>query len=162
MYLLVWDAEKASQMDELRLEDLAIAPWLRQMTFRVPNASVVLVANKWDRVAEGSQHVAVDVERKSREWLTAWKKSAHGHQPPQLSLEAGVSLVSCAPSGQAGWAPSFGGRKAWPCDKNMPGQRGLLRRIIYTPADATRSVTMCLPPGYVLALELLEELSRTR
>ncbi|CAB1102577.1 unnamed protein product [Ectocarpus sp. CCAP 1310/34] len=163
VYLLVWDAEKASQMDELNLEDLAIAPWLRQMTFRVPDANVVLVGNKWDLVAEANLHVADDVERKSREWLTAWIESAHRHQPPQLSLEAGVSLVSCAPSGRAGWAPSFGGRKAWPCDKNKPGQPGLFRRIIYNPVDDMRAVTMRLSPVYVLALNLLEELaSRSR
>lgn len=149
-------------MDELNLEDLAIAPWLRQMTFRVPDANVVLVGNKWDLVAEANLHVEVDVERESRKWLTAWIESAHGHQPPQLSLEAGVSLVSCAPSGGAGWAPSFGGRKAWPCDKKKPGQPGLLHRIIYNPVDGTRAVTMRLPSGYVLALNLLEELSRRR
>ncbi|CBJ48810.1 LRR-GTPase of the ROCO family, putative pseudogene [Ectocarpus siliculosus] len=109
----------------------------RQMTFRVPDANVVLVGNKWDLVAEAKQHVAVDVERVSREWLTAWIESAHGHQPPQLSLEAGVSL-------------------------SKPGQRGLLRRIIYNPVDDTRAVTMRLPPGYVLALKLLGELSCSR
>ncbi|CAM9992582.1 unnamed protein product [Scytosiphon promiscuus] len=162
VYLLVWDAEKASQMDELNLEDLGIAPWLRQMTFRVPGANLVLVGNKWDRVTEANHHVAVGVERQSHQWLTAWVESAHGHQPPQLTLEAGVSRVSCAPSGRDGWAPSFGARKAWPCDKNPPGERGLLRRIIFNPDDDTRAVTMRLPPGYVLALNWLEELSRSR
>ncbi|CAM9994250.1 unnamed protein product, partial [Ectocarpus sp. 13 AM-2016] len=37
VYLLVWDAAKASKMKGLNLEDLAIAPWLRYLTFRVPD-----------------------------------------------------------------------------------------------------------------------------
>ncbi|CAN0552218.1 unnamed protein product, partial [Laminaria digitata] len=50
VYMLVWDAAEASKMDDLDLEDLAIAPWLRHLTFRVPDANVVLVGNKRDRV----------------------------------------------------------------------------------------------------------------
>ncbi|CAN0405987.1 unnamed protein product, partial [Ectocarpus sp. 8 AP-2014] len=50
-------------MDGLNLEDLAIAPWLRYLTFRVPDANVILVGNKWDRVVRARRTVADDVER---------------------------------------------------------------------------------------------------
>lgn len=57
VYHLVWDVEKASKMRDLRLEDrdLGIRPWLRCLTFRVPEASVVhmLAGNKRGRVARG-------------------------------------------------------------------------------------------------------------
>ncbi|CAM9992266.1 unnamed protein product, partial [Ectocarpus fasciculatus] len=81
---------------------------------------------------------------------------AHGHQPPGISLEDGVSLVSCAPSDLGIVAPSFGRGSGWPCDKSTPG---LFHRIIYNPADDTRTVTMPLPQSYRLALEMLEELA---
>ncbi|CAM9992334.1 unnamed protein product, partial [Ectocarpus fasciculatus] len=68
VYLLVWDAAKASEMKDLNLEDLAIAPWLRHLTFRVPNANVILVGNKCDRVVRTRRTaVAVDVEHESRQ-----------------------------------------------------------------------------------------------
>lgn len=156
VYLLVWDAEKASKMGNLNLEDLAIAPWLRYMTFRVPDANVVLVGNKWDRVVRANHTVAVDVERQSRAWLTAWTERAHGHHPQNLSLEGGVSLVSCASSGLDVVTPSFGGGTSWPCDKNKPG---LFRRITHDPVGDTRAVTMCLPASYRLALEMMEKLA---
>eukprot|EP00752_Nemacystus_decipiens_P014806 g13180.t1 len=38
VYLLVWNAEEASKMDELDLEDLAIAPWLRAVTMCLPSS----------------------------------------------------------------------------------------------------------------------------
>lgn len=144
-------------MDDLDLEDLAIAPWLRHLTFRVPDANVVLVGNKWDRVDKAKQEVAVDVEVKSRAWLSSWTEIPHGHQPQRLSLEDGVSRVSCAPSVLGALAPSFGRGTGWPCDKSPPP--GLFHRIIYNPADDTRAVTMRLPPSYRLALEMLEKLA---
>ncbi|CAN0330986.1 unnamed protein product, partial [Ectocarpus sp. 8 AP-2014] len=156
VYLLVWDAAKASEMDGLNLEDLAIAPWLRYLTFRVPDANVILVGNKWDRVVRARRTVADDVERESRRWLKSWMEKAHGRQPYGLSLEYGVSLVSCAQSGLGVWAPAFGGRTGWPCDKSRPG---LFHRMTYDPVDDKRTVTMHLPPSYRLALELLEELA---
>ncbi|CAM9136686.1 unnamed protein product, partial [Ectocarpus sp. 4 AP-2014] len=156
VYLLVWDAAKASEMDGLNLEDLAIAPWLRYLTFRVPDANVVLVGNKWDRVVRARRTVAYDAERESRRWLKSWMEKAHGHQPHGLSLEDGVSLVSCAQSGVGVSAPAFGGGTGWPCDKSTPG---LFHRIIYNPVDDKRTVTMHLPPSYRLALEMLEELA---
>ncbi|CAM9581697.1 unnamed protein product, partial [Ectocarpus fasciculatus] len=73
-----------------------------------------------------------------------------------ISLEDGVSLVSCAPSGPGVVAPSFGGGSGWPCDKSTPG---LFHRIIYNPADDARAVTMRLPQSYLVALEMLEELA---
>lgn len=144
-------------MDDLSLESLAIAPWLRYLTFRVPDANVVLVGNKWDRVARARHTVAGDVEHHSRQWLTSWVEKARGRQPHGLSLEDGVSLTSCAPSGLGVLAPSFGGGvgTGWPCDKNRPG---LLRRIVHNGAGDTRAVTMCLPPSYQLALNMLEKL----
>ncbi|CAM9667225.1 unnamed protein product [Ectocarpus sp. 8 AP-2014] len=156
VYLLVWDAAKASEMDGLNLEDLAIAPWLRYLTFRVPDANVILVGNKWDRVVRARRTVADDVERESRRWLKSWMEKAHGHQPHGLSLEDGVSLVSCAQSGLGVSAPSFGGGTGWPCDKSRPG---LFHRMIHDPVDDKRTVTMHLPPSYRLALEMLEELA---
>ncbi|CAM9712032.1 unnamed protein product, partial [Ectocarpus sp. 8 AP-2014] len=157
VYLLVWDAAKASETAGLHLEDLAIAPWLRYLTFRVPDANVVLVGNKWDRVVRARGTVAGGVERESRQWLKSWLEKAHGHQPHGLSLEDGVSLVSCAPpSGLGAWAPTFGWRTGWPCDKSTPG---LFHRIIYNPVGDKRTVTMHLPPSYRLALEMLEELA---
>ncbi|CAN0357848.1 unnamed protein product, partial [Ectocarpus fasciculatus] len=86
VYLLVWDAADASEMDGLNLEGLAIAPWLRYLTFRVPDANVVLVGNKWDRVVSARRAVADDVEGESRQWLKSWMEKAHGHQPHGLSL----------------------------------------------------------------------------
>ncbi|CAM9497291.1 unnamed protein product [Ectocarpus sp. 4 AP-2014] len=154
VYLLVWDAAKASEVDGLNLEDLAIAPWLRYSTFRVPDANVVLVGNKWDRVVRARRTVADDVERESRRWLKSWMEKAHGHQPHGLWLEDGVSLVTCAQSGVGVSAPAFGGGTGWPCDKSTPG---LFHRIIYN--DDKRTVTMHLPPSYRLALEMLEELA---
>ncbi|CAN0530707.1 unnamed protein product, partial [Ectocarpus sp. 8 AP-2014] len=136
VYLLVWDAAKASEMDGLNLEDLAIAPWLRYLTFRVPDANVILVGNKWDRVVRARRTVADDVERESRRWLKAWMEKAHGYQPHGLSLENGVSLVSCAQSGLGVSAPAFGGGIHWPCDKSTPG---LFHRMIYDPVDDKRA-----------------------
>lgn len=158
VYLLVWDAAKASEMDDLDLESLAIAPWLRYLTFRVPDANVVFVGNKWDRVARDRHTVAADVERCSRRWLKAWIEKARGRRPHEISLEDGVSLTSCKPSGSGIFAPSFGGgaKTGWPCDKSSPG---LLRRIVRNGAGDTRAVTMCLPPSYQLALGMLEELA---
>ncbi|CAM9610550.1 unnamed protein product [Ectocarpus sp. 6 AP-2014] len=157
VYLLVWDAAKASEMEGLNLEDLAIAPWLRHLTFRVPDASVILVGNKCDRVVRTRRTaVAVDVEHESRQWLESWIEISRGHQPRGISLEDGVSLVSCAASGVGAMAPSFGRRSGWPCDKSTPG---LFHRIIYDSADDTRVVTMRLPESYRLALEMLEELA---
>ncbi|CAM9312171.1 unnamed protein product [Ectocarpus fasciculatus] len=156
VHLLVWDASKASEMDGLNLEDLAIAPWLRYLTFRVPGANVVLVGNKWDRVAKTRRAVADDVERESRQWLKSWMEKAYGRKPLALSLEDGVSLVSCAPSGLGVLAPAFGGGSGWACDKSTPG---LFHRIIYNPIGNTRAVSMCLPSSYQLALEMLEELT---
>ncbi|CAM9927172.1 unnamed protein product [Laminaria digitata] len=166
VYLLVWDAEQASKTDDLDLEDLVIAPWLRYMTFRVPDANVVLVGNKWDRVERAKHTVASDVETRSRECLAAWIKikKARGHQPHALTLEAGVSLVSCAPRVRVK-ASLVGGKTSWPCDKSKPG---LLHRITHNPptganpAGDTRAVTMSLPPSYRLALEMLEELESCR
>ncbi|CAM9138099.1 unnamed protein product [Ectocarpus sp. 12 AP-2014] len=157
VYLLVWDAAKASEMKGLNLEDLAIAPWLRYLTFRVPEANVILVGNKCDRVVRTRRTaVAVDVEHESRQWLESWIEIAHGHQPRGISLEDGVSLVSCAASGVGAVAPSFGGGSGWPCDKSTPG---LFHRIIYNSADDTRAVTIRLPQSYRLALKMLEELA---
>ncbi|CAN0125674.1 unnamed protein product, partial [Ectocarpus sp. 12 AP-2014] len=156
VYLLVWDAAKASEMDDLNLEDLAIAPWLRYLTFRVPGANVVLVGNKWDRVVRARRTVADDVERESRRWLQSWMAKAHGHEPHGISLEDGVSLVSCAKPGLGAWAPACGEGAGWPCDKSTPG---LFHRIIYNPVDDKRNVTMHLPRSYLLALEMLEELA---
>ncbi|CAN0565264.1 unnamed protein product, partial [Ectocarpus sp. 12 AP-2014] len=143
-------------MDGLNLEDLAIAPWLRYLTFRVPDANVILVGNKWDGVERSRRTVADDVKRESRRWLKSWMEKAHGHQPHGLSLEDGVSLVTCAQSGLGVSAPAFGGRTGWPCDKSTPG---LFHRMIYNPVDEKRTATMHLPPSYRLALELLEELA---
>ncbi|CAN0271655.1 unnamed protein product [Ectocarpus sp. 12 AP-2014] len=157
VYLLVWDAAKASEMEGLDLEDLAIAPWLRYLTFRVPDASVILVGNKCDRVGRTRRTaVAVDVEHESRQRLESWIEIAHGHEPRGISLEDGVSLVSCAASGVGVVAPSFGGGSGWPCDKSKPG---LFHRIINNSADDKRAVTMRLPQSYRLALEMLEELA---
>ena len=147
---MVWDAENA-----LNLESLAIAPWLRHLTFRVPDANVVLVGNKWDLVAS-KHNVAPEVERQSSTWLASWIEKAHGHQPHGLSLEDGVSLVSCAPSVRAALAPAFGGGTGWPCDRSEPG---LFRRITFNAAGETRALTMCLPHSYLLALEVLEDLA---
>lgn len=158
VYLLVWDAEKAGKMADLDLESLAIAPWLRYLTFRVPDANMVLVGNKSDLVVRDRHAVAADVEGQSLQWLKSWTEKAHGRQPPGLSLEDGVSLVSCAPSGLGTAAPSFGGGTAtgWPCDRHGPG---LLHRIVHNGAGDTRALTMCLPPSYQLALEMLEKLA---
>ncbi|CAM9963869.1 unnamed protein product [Ectocarpus sp. 12 AP-2014] len=156
VYLLVWDAAKASEMDGLNLEDLAIAPWLRYLTFRVPDANVILVGSKWDGVEMARRTVADDAERESRGWLKSWMEKAHGHQPHGLSLEDGVSLVTCAQSGLAVSAPAFGGGTGWPCDKSRPG---LFHRMIYNPVDDKRAVTMHLPLSYRFALEMLEELA---
>eukprot|EP00903_Cladosiphon_okamuranus_P006504 g6358.t1 len=153
VYLLVWDAENASNMvwdDEnasFNLESLSIAPWLRNLTFRVPDANVVLVGNKWDLVGSGDK-VDSEVERQSHDWLASWTKKAHRHQPNGLSLENGVSLVSCARQADMG--------TGWPCDWS---EKGLFRRITHNPADRTRAVTMRLPESYRLALEELEELA---
>ncbi|CAM9235451.1 unnamed protein product [Ectocarpus sp. 12 AP-2014] len=156
VYLLVWDAAKASEMDGLNLEDLAIAPWLRYLTFRVPDANVVLVGNKWDRVAKARRTVADDVERESRQWLKSWIENAPAHHPHGLALEAGVSLVSCSPSGLGILTASFGGGTERPCDKSTPG---LFHRMIFNPVDDKRTVTIHLPPSYQVAHEMLEELA---
>eukprot|EP00752_Nemacystus_decipiens_P008486 g7583.t1 len=155
VYLLVWDAEDANEMvweaeNASNLESLAIAPWLRHLTFRVPDANVVLVGNKWDLV-RSRHNVASEVERQSREWLASWTEKAHGRQPHGLLLEDGVSLVSCAPP-----APAFGGGRGWPCDMNKPG---LFRRITHDADGNKRALTMHLPPSYLLALEELEKLA---
>lgn len=147
-------------MDHLDLEELAIAPWLRYLAFRVPDANVVLVGNKWDDVTKAKQHVAVDVEDQSRQWLSFWTEKAHRHHSQRLSLEDGVSRVSCAPSVLGVLAPPFGVRTGWPCDKSCDkSSRGLLSRIIYNPVDDKRAVTMHLPRSYQLALEMLDELA---
>ncbi|CAN0131334.1 unnamed protein product [Pylaiella littoralis] len=168
VYLLVWDAAKASKMDDLDLEDLAIAPWLRYLTFRVPDANVILVGNKWDRVVKAKQEVSVEVEDQSRQWLSSWTEKAHGHQTQRLSLEDGVSLVSCAPSVLGVLAPSFGMGTGWPCDRSCDKRTpGLFHRILCNPVDDkravtmddSRAVTMHLPPSYQLALEMLEKLA---
>lgn len=143
-------------MDDLNLEDLSISPWLRYLTFRVPDANVVLVGNKWDRVVKVKHRIADDVERQSRKWLTEWIKNPNALQPHGLALEDGVSLVSCASSRLGVLAPSFGGGTGWPCDKNRPG---LFHRIMRNPAGDTRAVTMCLPPSYRIALGVLEKLA---
>lgn len=148
---LVWDAKNSLK----NLESLAIAPWLRHLTFRVPDANVVLVGNKWDLV-QSNHSVASEVDSLSREWLGSWIKKAHGHQPRELSLEDGVSLVSCARSILAARARSFGGGKGWPCDKNSPG---LFRRITHNGAGDRRALTMSLPRSYHLALQVLEKLA---
>ncbi|CAB1118449.1 unnamed protein product [Ectocarpus sp. CCAP 1310/34] len=135
VYLLVWDTAKASEMNGLNLEDLAIAPRLRCLTFRVPDANMVLVGNKLDRVAKARRTVADDLESESRQWL---------------------NLVSCSPSGLGILAPSFGARTDWPCGKSTPE---LFHRIIFNPVDDKRAVTMHIPPGYQVALEMLEELA---
>lgn len=87
--------------------------------FRVPDANVVLVGNKRDLVAS-NHSVASEVESQSRAWLGSWIEKSHGRQPRRLSMEDGVSLVSCAPAVLAAWAP-FGGVNGWPCDMNSPG-----------------------------------------
>ncbi|CAB1102707.1 unnamed protein product [Ectocarpus sp. CCAP 1310/34] len=157
VYMLVWDAAKASEMEGLNLEDLGIAPWLRYLTFRVPDASVILVGNKCDHVVRTRRTVvAADVEHESRQWLESLIEIARGHQPRGISLEDGVSLVSCAASGVGVVAPSFGAGSGWPFDKNTPG---LYRRIAYNSASRTRAVTMHLPESYRLALKMLEELA---
>lgn len=159
VYLLVWDAENASNMvwdDEnasFNLESLAIAPWLRHLTFRVPDASVVLVGNKWDLVGS-EDNVASVVEGQSHEWLASWTEKARGHQLNGLSLEDGVSLVSCA--AQADGAPAVGAGTDWPCDMSKPG---LFRRITHDAAGGTRALTMCLPESYHLALQEIEKLA---
>ncbi|CAM9802047.1 unnamed protein product, partial [Sphacelaria rigidula] len=139
LYLLVWDAEKACQMNELDLEDLGIAPWLRYLTFRVPDADVVLVGNKWDRVEKAKRGVVLDVEHESREILGSWRARADGYRPGRLTLEEGVSCVSCAWS-VPGVLASIGLRTGWPCDKSMPG---LFHRIVHMPSqvgDSTAAV----------------------
>ncbi|CAM9700998.1 unnamed protein product [Ectocarpus sp. 13 AM-2016] len=157
VYLLVWDATKASTMKDLKLEDLAIAPWLRYLTFRVPEANVILVGNKCDRVVRITRTaVAADVEHESRQWLESWIDIVYGHQPRGISVEDGVSFASCAASGVGAVAPSFGGGSGWPYDKSTPG---LFHRIICNSADDTRAVTMRLPQSYPFALEMLEELA---
>ncbi len=159
VYLLVWDAENASNMvwdDEnasFNLESLAIAPWLRHLTFRVQDANVVLVGNKWDRVGS-NDNVASEVEGQSRDWLASWTEKARGYQPIGLSVEDGVSLVSCA--AQADGAPEIGVGTGWPCDMSKPG---LLLRITHNAAGKPRALTMCLPESYQLALEELERLA---
>lgn len=172
VYLLVWDAEEASQkvwaaqqaseaseVNGSHLEDLAIAPWLRNLTFRVPDANVVLVGNKWDGVAEAKEDsLESQVEDESRQWLKAWRENAKRDQPHGLALEHGVCRVSCAPSRFS--VVSRSGRKTgWPCDRNRPG---LLQRIIQHPAGGTRAVTMSLPLSYQLALDFLVKESRHR
>lgn len=109
VYLLVWDAAKASKMDRLDLESLAITPWLGYLTFRVPDANVVLVGNKWDRVARVNHAVAADVDHQSHQSLAAWIEEVRGRHPHELSLEDGVSLTSYSPSGLGVLAPPFGG-----------------------------------------------------
>ncbi|CAM9558113.1 unnamed protein product, partial [Hapterophycus canaliculatus] len=161
VYLLVLDAEDASKMEwgaenASNLESLAIAPWLRHLTFRVPSANVVLVGNKSDLVANKDE-VASEVQRQSQEWLASWKESVPGHEPRGVSLEGGVSLVSCAPSGCFA-LPSRRGR-GWHCDKNKPG---LLGRITHDVNGDARALTMRLPSSYHLALELLEKLASCR
>eukprot|EP00752_Nemacystus_decipiens_P016125 g14419.t2 len=156
VYLLAWDAAKASKMDALDLEELAIAPWLRYLTFRVPDANVLLVGNKWDEVVKSKEQVEVDVETQSGRWLSAWEEKAHRHKPQRLSLEAGVSLVSCAPSVLRTMASSVGKGTGWPCDRSTPG---LFHRIIYNSDGEKRAVTMTLPRSYQLALEMLKELT---
>ncbi|CAM9384894.1 unnamed protein product, partial [Sphacelaria rigidula] len=153
VYLLVWDAERASMIDGLNLEDLGIAPWLRNLTFRVPDANLILVGNKWDRVERAEDRVAGKVEDRSRKWLTNWIESARGHQPHRLSLEDGVSLVSCVPLGSG---ERLSGATGWPCDRSEPG---LLHRITHSPDGHTRALKMCLPQSYVLALQVLEEVA---
>ena len=161
VYLLVWDAGNASKLvwdaknSSKNIESLAIAPWLRHLTFRVPDANVVLVGNKWDLVVS-NHSVESEVESQSRAWLGSWTEKACGHQPRGLSLEDGVSLVSCAPPGLAARAPPFGGGKGWPCDKNKPG---LFRRITHDASGERRALTMCLPLSYHLALKMLEKLA---
>lgn len=160
VYLLVFDAEKGSKMEwgtetPSNLETLAVAPWLRHLTFRVPGANVVLVGNKWDLVA--SKHsLASEVEHQSRSWLDSWIEKVHGHRSHGLTLEDGVSLVSCAPPLVPLFAPPFDVRTGWPCDKSKPG---LFRRITHNVAGNARALTMHLPLSYRLALELLEELA---
>ncbi|CAM9361370.1 unnamed protein product, partial [Sphacelaria rigidula] len=157
VYLLVFDAGKASTIN-IDLEDLGIASWLRHLSFRVPDASVVLVGNKWDRV-EGFG-AACNVKDRSRDWLNAWKEKSRGLQPHELSLEYGVSCVSCVPSGGSGIAQMFGRGTGWPCDKNEhKNEPGLLHRITHNPDGHARAVTMDLPQSYVLALEVLEQLA---
>eukprot|EP00903_Cladosiphon_okamuranus_P009177 g8765.t1 len=161
VYLLVWDAGNASKLvwdtknSIKNMESLAIAPWLRHLTFRVPDANVVLVGNKWDLVAS-SHSVASEIESQSRAWLDAWMKKAQERQPRGLSLEDGVSLVSCTRPLLAVRAPSFGGGTGWLCDKNNPG---LFRRITHNTVGDRRALTMSLPRSYDLALQVLEKLA---
>lgn len=173
LYILVWDAKEARKIGALNvenLEDLAIAPWLRYLTFRVPDATVVLVGNKCDSFTEDEGGLASDVERQSRVWLAKWTEKAHQRQAHQLCLEKGVSLVSCAPRGEDSRAALFDGELVWPCDRTRPG---LLNRIVRNPVPETtegapavgtsRGMTMCLPSSWQLALEVLEEqASRSR
>eukprot|EP00903_Cladosiphon_okamuranus_P022522 g20719.t1 len=81
VYLLVWDAAEASEMDDLDLEELAIAPWLRYLNFRVPDASVTLGGDKWDRVVKAKRHVVKEVEDQSYEWLSSWWRKLMGINP---------------------------------------------------------------------------------
>lgn len=90
---MVWDAKNSSK----NIESLAIAPWLWLLTYRVPDANVVLVGNKWDLVVSNHSGES-EVESQSRAWLGSFVdgESVRISTPRAFIGSRGQSCELCA------------------------------------------------------------------
>jgi len=179
VYLLVWDVSQEG-CDEAGatctvddLQTLGILPWLRALSFRLPDGDVILVGNKCDlrSSARGSAaHAASRVESACSVWL-ARVRSSRGRA---VEIEKGTSLTSCARPGWWAYLKSgawrglawiTGYNMGWPCDWSAGAMGGkpppsLVDRIVRAGDDGRlRAEEMVLPKSWDLALSFLRDLS---
>ncbi|CAM9736506.1 unnamed protein product, partial [Hapterophycus canaliculatus] len=163
LYLLVVDM--ASAVDNVAedaqnpLGELGVLRWVRSLTYRVPNAAVVLVGTKCDLVTdlphlsslERLEAAAATLQTKITGCLSSWAARSSSRQ---IHLEEGVRLVHFDKSTGS---PLVDTGKGWSCDVNEPG---LLGRISRDSSGNKRAVSMRLPSSWEHALDFLDKRAR--
>lgn len=164
--------EQQLAIDIHRLETLGVCPWLRFLSWRLPECHVILVGSKCDLLPPGmANDTAQRIEKACQTWLAAW-----GESSKTIRLEPGVSMTSCAiPTGLASTMMDvvdsmdvlqLWRKRPWPCDWEMPDWdtgRGLLKRLTHDEGGETsRGAEMAIPHAWFIALAMLEALGERR